>query len=190
MTNKTTNEPRVCQLGEPMMHGPQPYRWCKVHDDLMQVCDRRFGGRFEPSPRICQRGVDGSLSCGHSDGVDKDGRCQGRSQRCFRSDEVWYGPCKHVCDLSPSPLEAKEVHEALRQIAALVDVDTISTNAHDWASLLIDIREICVLVYILLNSIFLINLEFNLFEKKIMSKDTEKPTTNEPRDRRRIDQRS
>jgi hypothetical protein len=36
----------------------------------------------------------------------------------------------------------KDVVEALRAVAALVDVSTISTNAHDWAVVLTSIREI------------------------------------------------
>lgn len=28
-----------CKLGEPMMHGPQPYRWCETHNRLMMACE-------------------------------------------------------------------------------------------------------------------------------------------------------
>lgn len=32
--------PRVgCVDGEPMMHGPRPYRWCATHNDLMLRCE-------------------------------------------------------------------------------------------------------------------------------------------------------
>lgn len=30
-----------CVEGEPMMHGPKPYRWCATHNDLMLVCDSK-----------------------------------------------------------------------------------------------------------------------------------------------------
>lgn len=31
-----------CKLGEPLMHGPRPYRWCEPHDRLMLTCDMKF----------------------------------------------------------------------------------------------------------------------------------------------------
>ena len=27
-----------CKLGEPLMHGPQPYEWCATHSRLMLTC--------------------------------------------------------------------------------------------------------------------------------------------------------
>lgn len=32
--------PSSCKLGEPLMHGQQPYRWCETHDRLMLTCER------------------------------------------------------------------------------------------------------------------------------------------------------
>lgn len=29
-----------CKLGEPLMHGPQPYRWCQTHNRLMIACEQ------------------------------------------------------------------------------------------------------------------------------------------------------
>lgn len=34
-----------CELGEPLMHGPQPYPWCGTHNHLMMACDMRFRGQ-------------------------------------------------------------------------------------------------------------------------------------------------
>jgi len=31
-----------CKLGEPLMHGPQPYSWCETHNRLMLACDMEF----------------------------------------------------------------------------------------------------------------------------------------------------
>lgn len=33
----TPTEP--CRLGEPLMHGPQTYRWCATHNQLMLTCN-------------------------------------------------------------------------------------------------------------------------------------------------------
>lgn len=34
-----------CELGEPLMHGPHPYPWCRTHKHLMMACDMRFRGK-------------------------------------------------------------------------------------------------------------------------------------------------
>lgn len=35
----TIEIPQGCKVGEPMMHGTQPYRWCATHDRLMLMCE-------------------------------------------------------------------------------------------------------------------------------------------------------
>lgn len=41
MESVTTTPTEKCVLDEPLMHGPQPYRWCATHHRLMLSCERR-----------------------------------------------------------------------------------------------------------------------------------------------------
>jgi hypothetical protein len=46
-----------CVLGEPLMHGPEPYRWCATHNRLLLTCESAPAGEMgaailETSPTI------------------------------------------------------------------------------------------------------------------------------------------
>lgn len=45
---------KACVEGEPMMHGPKPYRWCATHDDLMMRCEQRTATRGKDFGRMAQ----------------------------------------------------------------------------------------------------------------------------------------
>lgn len=63
-------EAQTCVLGDPLMHGPQPYRWCATHNRFMWVCERELG---VPAPEAqTEREEIVSVSAGGEAEIDLD----------------------------------------------------------------------------------------------------------------------
>lgn len=99
MSNESTVEAgRVCRLGEPMMHGPQPYRWCEVHERLMLACDQEFSQPPIENIPICRDcGQKGHETC-----LELGGRASKTSKanneccpKCNDPDFVFEQGCLH-----------------------------------------------------------------------------------------------